>query len=170
MALKERALFSTRAEYGVRLMMLLARGYGDGPLPLARIAELEELPLPYLEQLAAPLRRDGLIRGHRGVRGGYELARSPELITMGEVVRSLEGPIMPMVCAPEDPDHATCLRGEYCSAQLLWARIRDAVAGVLDSTKLSDLAPAGVAPAAGPAPLRLMNSKMEVVSQGIGRG
>jgi Rrf2 family protein len=166
LALREKALFSTRAEYGVRLMMLLARQYGHGPLPLARMAELEELPLPYLEQLAAPLRRDGLIRSHRGTRGGYELARAPELITMGEIVRSLEGPIMPMVCAPEDPSHATCVRGEFCSAQALWARIRDAVAGVLDTTKLSDLVspPSGSDSSKSRLPLLTINSKMEVAS------
>ncbi|MDP9351188.1 MAG: Rrf2 family transcriptional regulator [Chloroflexota bacterium] len=162
MALREKALFSTRAEYGVRLMLLLARQYGEGPLPLARVAEIEDLPLPYLEQLAAALRRDGLIRSQRGVRGGYELSRPPELINMGQVVRSLEGPIVPMMCAPEDEAHATCVRGEFCSAQLLWTRIRDAVAGVLDSTKLSELA-GGVenAPASGALlPLRLVTSKI----------
>ncbi|MDP9381705.1 MAG: Rrf2 family transcriptional regulator [Chloroflexota bacterium] len=161
--LREKSLFSTRAEYGVRLMMLLARQYGDGPLPLARVAEIEELPLSYLEQLAAPLRRDGLIRSQRGAQGGYELARAPEFITMGEVVRSLEGPIMPMMCAPEDEAHATCVRGEFCSAQVLWSRIRDAVTGVLDTTKLSDLA----SPLAGRdtpgerTPLLTINSRLE---------
>ncbi len=141
MAIRERAFFSTRAEYGVRLMVLLARRYGERPVSLTQLAEHDEMPLPYLEQLIGPLRRDGLVVSHRGARGGYELARSPETVTMGEVLRSLEGPIMPMVCAPEDPAHATCVRGDYCSAQLVWARVRDAVAGVLDSTKLSELVP-----------------------------
>ena len=139
--MRERSLFSSRAEYGVRLMMMLARQYGDGPVPLTKLAEDEALPLPYLEQLIAPLRRDGLVVSRRGARGGYELARSPESIVMGEVIRSVEGPIVPMMCAPEDPSHATCIRGEFCSAQLLWSRIRDAVAGVLDSTRLSELVP-----------------------------
>lgn len=141
MAVKERALFSSRAEYGVRLMMMLARQYGEGPLPLAKVAQVELLPLPYLEQLVAPLRRDGLVVSHRGAHGGYELARRPEEITMGEVLRALEGPITPMMCAPEDESHAWCVRGEYCSAQVLWTRIRDAVSGVLDSTRLSELVP-----------------------------
>jgi len=122
-------------------MMMLAREYGRGPMPLARAAEEELLPLPYLEQLVAPLRREGLIVSHRGAHGGYELARRPEQIAMGEVVRALEGPIVPMGCAPEDPAHATCIRGEFCSAQLLWIRIRDAVAGALDGTTLSELVP-----------------------------
>lgn len=141
MAVREKALFSSRAEYGVRLMMMLARQYGEGPMPLAKLAETEAMPLPYLEQLVAPLRRDGLVLSHRGVRGGYELARPPDEITMGQVLRSLEGPITPMVCAPEDEAHMWCVRGDYCAAQLLWTRIRDAVTGVLDSTKLSELLP-----------------------------
>lgn len=143
MAVREKSLFSTRAEYGVRLMMMLAQEYGKGPLPLARAAQDEELPLPYLEQLVAPLRRDGLVVSYRGTRGGYELARNPEEITMGEVLRSLEGPITPMVCAPEDEEHISCVRGQYCSAQILWVRIRDAVTDVLDSTRLSELVPVG---------------------------
>jgi len=160
LAIKEKALFSTRAEYGVRWMVLLARQYPRGPLPLTKVAEIEELPLAYMEQLTAPLRRDGLIRSHRGVRGGYELTRDPSLITMGEVVRSLEGPIMPMVCAPEDDAHATCVRGEYCSAQLLWTRIRDALAGVLDSTLLSELVPQVAMTGASRAlPLQLIGSR-----------
>ena len=162
MALREKALFSTKAEYGVRLMIALARRYGEGPVPLAKVAETDEMPLPYLEQLAAPLRRDGLIASQRGVRGGYALARPPALISMGEVVRSLEGPITPMMCAPEDPSHAACVRGEFCTAQVLWARIRDAVAGVLDSTSLAEL----VEPATErhALPLTIVNSKMEAVS------
>jgi Rrf2 family protein len=153
MAMREKALFSARAEYAVRLMIILARQYGEGPLSLARLAEEDGLPLPYLEQLIGPLRRDGLVRSHRGARGGYELARPPEMIVMGEVVRCVEGPIVSMMCAPEDPAHATCVRGEYCSAQLLWARIRDAVAGVLDSTRLSELTPEPAGARAVAAPL-----------------
>lgn len=163
MAVRERALFSSKAEYGVRLMMMLARRHGDGPLPLVRVAELESLPLPYLEQLAAPLRRAGLLVSHRGAAGGYELARRPDAIRMGEIVRALEGPIVPMVCAPEDPAHATCIRGDYCSAQGLWARIRDAVAGVLDGTTLADL----VVDAPGPSRLPLGHTALTVVAERV---
>lgn len=139
--MRERAIFSARAEYGVRLMIMLAREYGHGPLSLARVAETDALPLPYLEQLIAVLRRDGLVTSQRGAKGGYELSRDPRSITMGEVIRSLEGPITPMSCAPEDAAHATCIRGDFCSAQLLWTRIRDAVGQTLDSTLLSELVP-----------------------------
>ena len=144
--MRERALFSARAEYGVRLMMMLAREYGHGPVPLAKVAEGDLLPLPYLEQLISPLRRDGLVVSHRGARGGYELSRPPEQITMGQVVRSLEGPITAMICATEDAAGLDCIRGDFCSAQVLWTRIRDAVAGVLDSTTLAELVPLQTAP------------------------
>ena len=69
--------FSTRGEYGVRLMVELTRHYGTGPVSLAEMAEHEDLPRPYLEQLVSSLREAGLVRSTRGARGGYELARDP---------------------------------------------------------------------------------------------
>lgn len=159
--MREKPIFSTRAEYGVRLMMMLGRQYGAGPLSLAKVAEVEDLPLPYLEQLVASLRRDGLVVSHRGVRGGYELAHPPTEITMGEVLRSLDGPIMPMVCATENQADVACIRGEFCSAQLLWLRIRDAVVDVLDSTRLSELvqSPSPMANHPGTMPLQVVLDK-----------
>lgn len=161
MNVREKSLFSVRAEYGVRLMMMLGRQYGDGPLPLSKAAEAEDLPLPYLEQLVSSLRKDGLVVSHRGVRGGYELSRPPEQITMGEVLRSLDGPIMPMVCATEHTADMTCFRGDFCSAQMLWLKIRDAVVQVLDSTKLSDLlrAPSTWQKVSGEMPLQVVFDK-----------
>ena len=69
--------FSTRGEYGVRLMVELARHYGDGPISLSEMADHESLPRPYLEQLVVSLREAGLVTSTRGARGGYELASHP---------------------------------------------------------------------------------------------
>ncbi|MGH2447683.1 MAG: RrF2 family transcriptional regulator, partial [Chloroflexota bacterium] len=91
--------FSTRGEYGIRLMMDLARAYGQGPRSLTEVARHEALPPAYLEQLAGKLRKAGLIVSHHGAHGGYELARAPREVTVGAVMRVLEGPISPMVCA-----------------------------------------------------------------------
>ena len=133
--------FSTRGEYGVRLMVELARHYGAGPVSLAEVADHEELPRPYLEQLVVSLRESGLVTSTRGAHGGYRLARAPEDIRMGEVLRCLEGPLAPMVCASEDPEHAAlCGRTSFCSVNLLWVKVRTAVAGALDSLTLADLA------------------------------
>jgi Rrf2 family cysteine metabolism transcriptional repressor len=133
--------FSTRGEYGVRLMMELARHHGSGPVSLAEIADHEALPRAYLEQLVVRLREAGLVVSTRGARGGYELARPPGDVRMGEVVRALEGPIAPMVCASEDPLHASiCNRTGFCNVNMLWVKVRSAISAALDSVSLADLA------------------------------
>ena len=123
-------------------MVQLGRHVGTGPASLAEIAAEEDLPRAYLEQLVVSLREAGLVTSTRGAHGGYELARPPETITMTEVLRALEGPIAPMMCATDDPEHATlCDRSSRCTVNVLWVRVRDAVAGALDSMTLADLVP-----------------------------
>jgi Rrf2 family cysteine metabolism transcriptional repressor len=130
-------------------MVQLARHYGTGPASLAGIAAEEDLPRAYLEQLVVSLREAGLVVSTRGAHGGYELARRPESITMSEVLRALEGPIAPMFCATDDPEHAlVCDRSSRCTVNLLWVRVRDAITSTLESMTLADLAPErAVAPA-----------------------
>ena len=139
--------FSTRGEYGVRLMVELARHYGSGPVSLAEVAEHENLPRPYLEHLVASLKEADLVVSTRGARGGYELSRDPSGIRMGTVLRALEGPLEPMVCASEDPAHAgLCGRTSFCTVNLLWVRVREAISDALDSMTLADLARPRVVP------------------------
>lgn len=111
-------------------MMALAKNYGEGPTSLKQIAQENNLSEHYLEQLASPLRNAGLVKSVRGAYGGYVLAREPEKITAGEVIRVLEGPISPVeVLDDEEP-----------AKRNLWIKIRDAVKEVLDSTTIADLA------------------------------
>jgi Rrf2 family transcriptional regulator, cysteine metabolism repressor len=133
--------FSTRGEYGLRMMMDLARHYGGGPESLAEIGKNEALPAAYLEQLVGRLRKAGLVNSRHGAHGGYELARPPVDISVGEVMRVLEGPISPMVCATEGETEHTCERQTFCSANVVWERVRDSVAQALDSLTLEDLVP-----------------------------
>ncbi len=134
--------FSTKGEYGVRLMVQLGRRYGGGPASLTEIAQAEDLPRAYLEQLVMSLRDAGLVTSTRGARGGYELSRGPAEIAMSDVLRALEGPIAPMVCASEDADHpSTCDRTTSCTVNVLWVRIREAITGTLDAMTLADLVP-----------------------------
>ena len=133
--------FSTKGEYGVRLMAQLARRHGTGPASLTEIAEQEDLPRAYLEQLVISLRDAELVRSTRGAHGGYELTRPPEQIVMGEVLRALEGPIAPMICVTDDANHMTCDRSGHCTVNFMWVRVRDAIAGALDSMTLADLVP-----------------------------
>ena len=140
-------MFSTRAEYGVRVMVDLARRGGADPVPLAEIAECEGLPLAYLEHLVARLRRAHLIESRRGAHGGYLLARPPEQITMAEVVEALEGRIAPIECISSSPDGTVrCSResdpGHVCTTKLLWTRVRGAIVTTLQETTLAELIPA----------------------------
>jgi Rrf2 family protein len=137
-------------------MAQLAQRHGHGPASLTEIAEQEDLPRAYLEQLVISLRDAELVHSTRGAHGGYELTRPPEQIRMGEVLRALEGPIAPMICASDDPTHNTCARTGYCTVNLLWVRVRDAIVGALESMTLADLVPtsARLAAVALPAPHR----------------
>ncbi len=133
--------FSTRGEYGVRMMVELARHHGAGPISLTEMADHEALPRPYLEQLVVSLRQAGLVASTRGAHGGYQLTREPAEIRMGEVLRALEGPIAPMVCASEDPTHADiCGRTGFCNVNHLWMTVRNAISTALNSITLADLA------------------------------
>jgi Rrf2 family protein len=123
-------------------MVNLGRHFGTGPASLAEIAAAEDLPRAYLEQLAMGLRDAGLVVSTRGAHGGYELARDPREIRMSDVLRALEGPFAPMICATDAPDHATtCDRTSSCTVNFLWVRVRDAITGALDGMTLADLVP-----------------------------
>jgi Rrf2 family protein len=134
-------------------MAQLARRHGTGPASLTEIAEQEDLPRAYLEQLVIGLRDADLVQSTRGAHGGYELTRPPEKIVMAEVLRALEGPIAPMICVTDDPSHMTCERSGHCTVNFMWVRVRDAIAGALDSMTLADLVPplARLTPAGLPA-------------------
>ncbi len=146
-------MFSTKAEYGVRVMVELARRSGDDPVPLAEIAEHGGLPLAYLEHLVARLRKAGLVDSRRGSRGGYLLARPATEITMAEVVAALEGSIAPIECISEAADGSiVCSResgragsgragsqSNVCPTKLLWTRVRMSIVSTLRETTLADL-------------------------------
>jgi Rrf2 family protein len=141
-------MFSTKAEYGVRVMVELARRAGEGPVPLAEIAADDGLPLAYLEHLVARLRKAGLLDSRRGAHGGYLLARAPAEIAMAEVVEALEGSIAPIECISEAADGSiVCSResateGErfqICPTKLLWTRVRFSIVRTLQETTLADL-------------------------------
>jgi Rrf2 family protein len=157
-------LFSTKAEYGVRLMVELGRRAGDAdpegaePVALAAVAEAESLPLAYLEHLVAKLRQAGLVSSVRGAHGGYRLARPADRITMLEVVEALEGPIAPMECFDPDGEGRVLCSHESdgdraCATKLLWTRVHAGVTKALRQTTLAELVEfAGPAPTESLAP------------------
>lgn len=167
---------STRGEYGVRVMVDLARHYGRGPRSLTDISSEEQLPLPYLEQLVKLLRDKGLIVSTRGAHGGYQLSRDPLDIRMSEVIRVLEGPIAPMICAADGQMEFICDRLDGCSTQYLWAKLRDVMVQTLEQMTLAELATVTTKerlPLHGqtvPAPGAVSSQRLIPVSQLIVRG
>ncbi|HEX8689202.1 MAG TPA: Rrf2 family transcriptional regulator [Solirubrobacterales bacterium] len=137
-------LFSTKAEYGVRLMVELGRQPDTAPISLSAVAEAERLPLSYLEHLVARLRKAGLVTSTRGAHGGYSLAKPAAEITLDTVVEALEGQIAPMECFHETPEGKVLCSHESdgdgaCATKLLWTRVQGGVTKALAGTTLAEL-------------------------------
>ena len=136
---------STRTEYGIRVLVTLARTEGGACLSLTEIARREKLPHAYLEQLVGDLRRAGLVTATRGQSGGYRLARPAAQIAMTDAVRALDGPLLDMPCAgPGDLER--CDRPQPCSVHELFQRVHESLTSTLDGTSLAEV----VATAGGP--------------------
>lgn len=119
-------------------MFELALQYEKDAVSLNIIAERQKLSVNYLEQLIAPLRKNGYVISTRGAQGGYRLARSPEEITVKEILETLEGSLAPSSCVIEgEEDH--CSKAEYCVTRLIWERIRESIDEVVRSTTLADM-------------------------------
>lgn len=129
---------STKGRYGLKAMFDLAQHFGEGPISLKSIAERQDISEHYLEQLISGLRKAGLVKSVRGAQGGYVLGRETGKITIGDVIRVLEGPIAPVDCvAEEDPE--CCSKADFCVTRSVWEKVRDSIAGVLDSITLEDM-------------------------------
>jgi Rrf2 family transcriptional regulator, cysteine metabolism repressor len=146
-------IFTTKAEYGVRLLIQLGLADNGAPVSLKAIAERESLPLAYLERIAALLKKAGLVQATRGAHGGYVLAKPAEEITMDMVVLALEGAIAPMDCFVDDRDgRVLCSHhtdGEHCATKLLWTRVQVGVIKSLQRTTLSELVEFSLTPSHG---------------------
>jgi Rrf2 family protein len=126
---------STKARYGLKLMMALANRHGQGPVFLKDIAREQELSEKYLSRIVIELRAAGLIDAFRGANGGYVLAGEPYAITVGDVVRTLED-MTPVDCVR---DTAVCGRVELCSANEVWRRLDEAISATLNQITLADM-------------------------------
>jgi len=128
--------FSTRAIYGMRAMLALARAHGRGSTFLKDIAERENLPGTYLEQLMVPLRKASLVQAVRGARGGYTLSRHPGEITVLAILEALEGPLSLSECPKGS---GCCGTPEVCALQDLWAEGSQALRQVYLDISLAGL-------------------------------
>ena len=138
-------IFSSKAEYGVRLMVELGRQEPEQPVSLKAIADAEGLPLAYLEQVVSRLRKADLVMSARGAHGGYWLARDATEITMHDVVGALEGAITPMECFVHDQmervvcSHQPQTGAGPCATKLLWTRVQGGIVRSLQTTTLAEL-------------------------------
>ncbi len=132
---------STKGKYGLMAMYDLALSYGDKPTPLSLIAKRQSISLNYLEQLFIVLRKEGLIKSVRGAKGGYTLSRPPNKITVGDVLKTLEGPIIAAECqiVDENEKNSSCDYYETCVTRSVWSRITKAVDDVIESITLQDM-------------------------------
>ena len=152
-------IFTTKAEYGVRLLVELGRQSHEAPVSLKAIAEAEGLPLAYLERIVALLKKAHLVESTRGAHGGYRLARPAPEITMDEVVLALEGAVAPMSCFVDDREEGRVLcshveDGHACATKLLWTRVQGGVNRALQQTTLQELVDFAGRVSTAPAPGR----------------
>jgi Rrf2 family protein len=133
---------STRGRYGVKLLLDLAQHPSEDHLTLASVAQRQGISVRYLEQVAIILRRSGIIRSVKGAQGGYALARKPENIVLGDVLRGLEGDMFIIDPLLENEPET---RLQHCIRENVFDKINERIAGIIDRETLADLA--GLMPA-----------------------
>jgi len=131
-------LVSQKCQYAVRATFELAKRYGNGPVRIADIAEAQAIPVRFLEVILNQLKQGGFVLSHRGSRGGYLLARPPAELTVGDIIRFIEGPLGPVICAMGSSKSDCRLYGE-CVFLPMWERVRAAISGVYDQTTFQSL-------------------------------
>jgi Rrf2 family protein len=131
---------STKSTYGLRAMLNIALGEEKAPVSINDIARKEGISVAYLEQLLNRLRRAGLIESIRGPKGGYRLADNPDKLTVRDIVKTLDGDIVPVHCieAKKSPK-GVCKRTKGCVPKIVWFKLHKAIDDCLNSITLEDL-------------------------------
>lgn len=130
---------STRSRYGIRAILDVALHSSQGPVRIQDIAERQEIPPRYLEQIFQRLKKAGLLKSRRGPRGGYVLARKPEEIRVAEIIRGIGESVEPVFCSQEGPTRKRCPREDICTARLVWREISRAMVQALDSFSIAKM-------------------------------
>lgn len=133
-------MLSSRAKYATRALLDLTFRFDGAPVHLQEIAERQNIPQKFLEQILLSLKRMGFVQSRKGPGGGYTLAKSPSEITLGAVVRAIDGPLAPISCVSQTGYmECGCPEPESCGLRQAWQQARDALAAVLDNTTFADL-------------------------------
>jgi Rrf2 family transcriptional regulator, cysteine metabolism repressor len=133
-------VLSSRGKYATRALLDLSLHYEEGLVQIHAIAERQKIPLKYLEQILLALKRVGFVNSRKGPGGGYSLAKPPHAITLGAVVRAMDGPLAPISCASVSGyAECGCPEPATCGLRAVWKEARDALAAVLDETTFADI-------------------------------
>jgi Rrf2 family protein len=134
-------MLAQKSKYALRALLVLAKEYGQGPVLISDIAHREALPQKFLELILLELRNHGILGSKKGKGGGYFLARRPELVHLGEILRVLEGPLAPLPCVSKSAyvRCAECRDERTCGIRMVMKDVRDATARILDQTSLADI-------------------------------
>ena len=134
-------MLSKKAKYALQAMILLAQEYDSGPVLIADLAERGRMPRKFLELILLSLKNQGLLQSRKGRGGGYSLGRPPDKITMGEVIRIVEGPLAPLPCVSKIAYHRCeeCVDERTCGIRLVMKEVRDGIASILDGTTFDDV-------------------------------
>lgn len=128
-------ILSTKGRYGLKAIFELSVNYGTGPIPLKKISKKYDISENYLEQLFAKLKKKGYIDTVRGPQGGYLLAKDPKEITVGMILRTLEGDITASECINKE----VCSRESICATRIIFEKIEKSINDVIDSITLADM-------------------------------
>ena len=138
---------STKGRYALRMLLDLAEHRQCGYIALKDIAERQNISKKYLEQIIPMFNNSGILKTSRGAQGGYHLAKSPEQITVGMILRATEGDLAPAECVSVD-GHA-CTRSGVCPSHAVFSKVYSAINSVIDGVTLCDLIPEGESVPAG---------------------
>lgn len=128
---------STKGRYGLRVMLDLARHGRDRRIPLREISERQNITVKYLEQIITPLVRAGYIESYRGNLGGYMLKVPPQEVTLGDVLRTMEGSLAPVACLEDNAE--SCPRQDSCETLIIWREFSNMVEEYFDGITVADL-------------------------------
>ncbi len=134
-------MLSSKAKYGLKAMVYLARHEGVGPVLIADIAEAERIPKKFLDAILLEMKNDGLLSSKKGKGGGYTLAKPAARIMVGDIVRLLDGPLAPVPCVSRTAYRRCedCVDETACAIRAVMQDVRDAIAAILDNTTLADM-------------------------------
>ncbi len=134
-------MISKKTKYALKALIYLTREYDKGPILILDLAREERIPKKFLELILLSLKNNGILHSKKGKGGGYYLARPPKSVSMGQIIRILEGPLAPVPCVSETAyAHCEeCNDEETCGIKMVMKDVRDSISGILDNTSLADV-------------------------------